>query len=201
MLPVALSDVIAVGEVPTVAEIGILAAAGFRTLLNTQPDGEVDRLMPSAEAKASAEAAGLTYQHLPIPSRRPDKASLDAFAKALGSLPRPIYACCYSGSRTAAAWALAAARTEDPQSVISACAAAGYDIGFLKPQLIAARSEFLAGLAPSPVAPIVVLSGHGSGDAHPKSPMPPIDPFSVPKMTPSILAPRAASAGGFAVAG
>lgn len=201
MVPVALSDVIAVGEVPTAGEIEILAAAGFRSLLNTQPDGEVERLLPSADAKVLAETAGLTYQHLPIPSRRPDKASLDAFAKALGTLPRPIYACCYSGARTAAAWALAAGRTEEPDAVIAACAAAGYDIGFLKPQMVEARTEWASGLAsglaPLPVIPVVVINGH----AHANGAALPTDTPPVPRLTPSILAPRAASVGGFAVAG
>lgn len=182
MSPVALSDVIAVGEVPTAAEIEILANAGFRSLLNTQPDGEVERLMPSADAEALAKAAGLAYRHLPIPSRRPDQASLDAFAAAVGTMPRPIYACCYSGARTAAAWALAAARTEAPDAVIAACAAAGYDIGFLKPRLIEARTGV--------TAPVSNANGHAAADVP-----------AVPKLTPSILVPRAASVGGFAVAG
>lgn len=131
MVPVALSDVIAVGEVPTAAEIEVLAKAGFRSLLNTQPDGEVERLMPSVDVKTLAEKAGLIYRHVPIQSRRPDAGSMQAFAGALDAIPRPVYACCYSGARTAAAWALAAAREQEPDAIIAACAGAGFDAEFL----------------------------------------------------------------------
>jgi sulfide:quinone oxidoreductase len=184
MVPVALSDVIAVGEVPTADEVEILGKAGFRAILNTQPDGEVDRLMSSAEAKAIAEASGLVFQHLPIPSRRPDPATLSAFATALNELPRPIYACCYSGARTAAAWAIAAARHQEPAEIIKACAAAGFDISFLEPRLIEARN---GARHAEPAA---------NGNTVVSAPAP-----AVPTLQPSILIPRAASAGGFAVAG
>lgn len=151
MMPVALSDVIAVGEVPTAEQIVILAKAGFRSLINTQPDGEVGRLMPSAEVAEHATKAGMAYRHVPIESRRPPATAIDAFDEAVSTLPRPIYACCYSGARTAAAWALAAARHEDPAKVIDACTAAGYDMSFMKSALAARFAEAQA--APEPDKP------------------------------------------------
>ncbi len=198
MVPVALSDAIAVGEVPTADELDILAKAGFRSLLNTQPDGEVERLMSSAGAKALAEKAGLVFQHLPIPSRRPDAATLSAFATALNTLPRPIYACCYSGARTAAAWALAAARHQAPTDVIKACAAAGYDILFLESRLIEAHNGTIEGEPAANGNAATRSTGVGTTGSAATGPnaAPP-----VPPLAPSILAPRAASAGGFAVAG
>jgi sulfide:quinone oxidoreductase len=176
MTPIALSDVIAVGEVPTAAEIEILAKAGFRSLLNTQPDGEVDRLMSAAEVAALGQAAGLAVRHLPVPSRRPTEAVVTAFATALAELPRPIYACCYSGSRAAAAWAFAAVRKQSPEAVIAACTAAGYDVSFLAAALAAAHGEAATAPAGTPSAP------------------------DVPPLTPAPV-PRAASAGGFALPG
>lgn len=187
MVPVALSDVIAVGEVPTADEVDILAKAGFRSILNTQPDDEVERLMSSADAKALTEKAGLVFQHLPIPSRRPDAATLSAFATALSALPRPIYACCYSGARTAAAWAIAAARHQPPAEIMKACADAGYDISFLQRRLEEAHSGTSQG------EPAANGNAAATPAAEPARPL--------PSLTPSILIPRAASAGGFAVAG
>lgn len=222
MVPVALSDVIAVGEVPTAEQIAILAKAGFRSLLNTQPDGEVERLMPSAEVAAIAAGAGLMYRHVPIVSRRPPGTSVDAFDEALRTLPRPIYACCYSGARTAAAWALAAARHEDPANVIEACTKAGYDMSFMKPYLAARHAEANApakaevatpAAAPAPAAaaaPAVIQAADPSrsngssaraanGEAVTPAPAAAAS-TPVPELVPSIL-PRAASAGGFAVSG
>ncbi len=183
MVPVALSDVIAVGEVPTAEQVDILAKAGFRSMLNTQPDGEVERLMSSSDAKAIAEKSGLVFQHLPIPSRRPDAATLSAFATALAALPKPIYACCYSGARTAAAWAIAAARHQPPAEVMKACAEAGYDISFLEKRLIDVHNG-TAQVEPA-------ANGNAVAAAGP----------AVPPLKPIALIPRAASAGGFAVAG
>ncbi len=151
MVPVALSDMIAVGEVPTAEQLVILAGAGFRSLLNTQPDGEVARLPSSAELAALAAKAGMTYRHIPIVSRHPPAAAVDAFDEAMRKLPGPIYACCYSGARTAAAWALAAARHEDPSAVVEAGAKAGFDMSFVKPYLSARAAEAKAP-APAPAA-------------------------------------------------
>ena len=135
MRPVALSDEIAVGEMPTADEIIVLAKAGFRSLLNVQPDGEVLRLLSSAEIEAGAVAAGLNYAHIPIVSRRVPDATVVTFAQAMVTLPRPIYACCYSGARAAAAWALAVAPTMAPFDVVANCDAAGFDITSLLPEI------------------------------------------------------------------
>lgn len=201
MVPVALSDVIAVGEVPSVDEIRILANAGFRSILLTQPDGEVDRLIPSRDVESHAKAASLAFRFIPIESRRPSDSSVEAFRQALTHLPRPIYACCYSGARTAAVWALAAVPPGAPDDAISACRSAGYDIEFMRPQLEARAA------APTPTpAPAVALvangrsngtaNGHANGVAASDTSLP-----AIPALLPKDQMPRAASAGGFAVPG
>jgi sulfide:quinone oxidoreductase len=92
MRPIALSDEVAVGEVPQADEIPILAKAGFRALINVQPEGEVMRLTDAASCQLAAAAAGLAYVHVPIESRLPSEARITAFADALATLPRPVYA-------------------------------------------------------------------------------------------------------------
>lgn len=133
MRPVALSDEIAVGEMPSADEIIVLAKAGFRSLLNVQPDGEVDRLPTTAQTEAGVQAAGMKYAYVPVVSRRVSDATVAAFADAMMTLPRPIYACCYSGARAAAAWALAVAPTMAPGDIVSTCSAAGFDMSSLVP--------------------------------------------------------------------
>ena len=161
MVPVALSDVIAVGEVPTAEEIDILARAGFRSILLTQPENEVARLLTKDEVAARSAAAGLAFAYVPVETRRPPEPALTAFADALSSLPRPIYACCYSGARTAAAWALAASRTLPLETVMESCAAAGYDMSYLRSE-IAARQDAAARPAvedvPAPVRAVGVTA-------------------------------------------
>ncbi|MEQ1648852.1 MAG: sulfur transferase domain-containing protein [Hyphomicrobiaceae bacterium] len=206
MVPVALSDVIAVGEVPTADEITILAKAGFRAILLTQPENEVARLLSKTEVAAKAADAGLAFAYVPIVSRRPPASDVDAFVAALAKLPRPIYACCYSGARTAAAWALAASRDLAPDAVMSACTAAGYDVSFLAPEL-AARAAVATAIAPpetvAKAIPVAAILPSGVATTTPVTPpatAPDMAPPAIPALQPSAL-PRAATAGGFAVAG
>ena len=150
---------------------------------------EFSSLGRAAADEPGAEAAGLAYVHLPIPSRRPDEAALAAFAKALAELPRPVYACCYSGARTAAAWALTAASHHEPASIIEACATAGFDIEFLRDTLAARRADALAPVPRAGGATAATFIAATESTA------------PVPQLKPSVLTPRAASVGGFAVAG
>jgi uncharacterized protein (TIGR01244 family) len=212
MVPVALSDVIAVGEVPTADEITILAKAGFRSILLTQPENEVARLLSRNEVAAKAAEAGLAFAYVPVESRRPPNASIDAFVAELGALPRPIYACCYSGARTAAVWALAASRASAPEAVISACAAAGYDVSFLMPEIVArAAAAAASARVPEAVAADdaeltettsteIAVTAAATEPETAAVPEPLAAPVAVPTLQPSIL-PRPATAGGFAVAG
>jgi sulfide:quinone oxidoreductase len=214
MVPVALSDTIAVGEVPTAAEIEILAKAGFRSLLNTQPEGEVERHLTSAQAEFAAKGSGLAYRHLPVESRRPSEATVSAFAQALTFLPKPIYACCYSGARTAAAWALAAAPHMETERIASACLAAGYDIDFLRPAIEERRKRVASeaagetsaaaaagdGAAAPPANGLAHANGTGSAAGGGNGAAQTVASEPPPALQPTIL-PRAGSAGGFAVSG
>jgi uncharacterized protein (TIGR01244 family) len=195
MRPIALSDEIAVGEVPLTNEIQILATAGFRSVINAQPDGEVARFANAATTRQAAEAAGLTYAHVPIDSRRPSQARINDFAGALANLPRPIYAYCYSGSRAAAAWALALAPQLAPAKIVQALELAGFDAGTLAPAL----NRRHAGLPPYeelPVGATALISSTGQAASTDMQPAPP-----VPLPPTIIVLPRAASVGGFSVPG
>ena len=196
MMPVALSDTIAVGEVPTAEEIAILATAGFRSMLNTQPEGEVARHLTSADCFRACEQAGLAYRHIPIETRRPPERDIDAFAKALAEMPKPIYACCYSGARTAAVWALAAAAIHDADMIIGTSAAAGHDLQFMRDDLVA---RYRAHTAQPPAQTQAQPPATPAAEATP-TPITPV-PIAVPVLIASPVVPRAASAGGFAVAG
>ena len=215
MRPVALSDEIAVGEMPSADEITILAKAGFRSLLSVQPDGEVARLMSATETGKGAAASSMSFAHVAIASRRVPDDQVAAFAHAMMTLPRPIYACCYSGARAAAAWALAVAPDMPPADVAAACDTAGYDMTTLLPVLerrhakqpelaqtdpptetppsapeTAAPSTPTAGLSPHPSTPEPTMTAQASTTA----------PAAVTAAE-KIIFPRAAGAGGFAVSG
>ena len=63
-----LTPFIAVAAQLQPADIGMLAAAGFRSVINNRPDGEEQGQPGSAELAAAAQANGLEYYHLPVVS-------------------------------------------------------------------------------------------------------------------------------------
>jgi uncharacterized protein (TIGR01244 family) len=196
MQPVALNDAIAVGDFPSSEEIAILAKAGFKSLLNSQPDGEVERLMSAAGTADAAIGHGLAYHFLPLESRRPSESQIQAFARAVAALPKPVYAFCYSGSRSAAAWALAQAAFMEAGEIVAACAAAGYDISFMAPQLAErrARRPAVQAAAAAAMAAEAMMEQQAAGSRQ-QLESPALRP---PQLMPRIVLPRAASSEGFA---
>ncbi|GAA0621320.1 TIGR01244 family sulfur transferase [Brevundimonas kwangchunensis] len=105
-----------------------LAQAGLKRVINNRPDGEDPGQPASVEVEAAARAAGLDYVWIPI-SGLPAPAQVDAVGAALGD-GEPTVLFCRSGMRSAAAWAMArSAAGDDPESLRSAAAEAGYDLG------------------------------------------------------------------------
>jgi len=190
MRPAVVSDVLAVGEVPTVEQVAILAKAGFKTLVCNQPDGEVDRLLSSADMGSEAERQGLVFRYIPLASRTPPPEELAAFAGALKELPAPIYACCYSGARSAAACALILAREQDVADITRSFAKAGYDISGLKAFLDGEHD----GEPPLNGGASAGLAAASSAKTDAEAP-----PAPLPAHKAVIILPRASSAGGFAI--
>lgn len=135
MKPIVVSDILAVGEVPSPEQMEILAKAGFRSVINNQPDGEVERLPGDAVLAEAARACGLTYAYAPLASRTPDGVELAVYADALKRLPGPIYGFCYSGARSAAGCALLLTESMEPDAIVAQFAAADFDISALRPWL------------------------------------------------------------------
>lgn len=210
MRPVALSDEIAVGEMPSVDEIAILAKAGFRSLLSVQPDGEVERLLTAAETARSAASSSMNFAHIPLASRRIPDETVAAFANAMITLPRPIYACCYSGARAAAAWAMAVAASMPPTDVAAACSAAGFDISALQPELERRYAKTVAAgsvLQTIPADAVATVQPNAAASALHSSPATSslgatstTAPAAVSAAV-KVIYPRAAGSGGFAVSG
>lgn len=192
MKPIVLSDVLAVGEYPTPEHIDILAKAGFKSLINNQPDGEVDRFAGSAVLAAKAKAAGLAYAYAPLSSRTPTPEELAVYAAALKALPAPIYAFCYSGARSAAGCALLLAVTEEPAQILADFRAAGYEIDSLKPWLEDAHGGLPkpADRSAAPAATVVTPP--------PASALPPAHVVAAAKPEGIVVYPRARRYGGYA---
>ena len=116
-------------------DVGILAAQGFRAIINNRPDGESQDQPSSAAIATAAQRLGLEYRHMPVVSGQISDADVSAFAALLGSVKGPALAFCRTGTRCVSLWALAEASHLDPAAILRTAKAAGYDLDALKPRL------------------------------------------------------------------
>jgi uncharacterized protein (TIGR01244 family) len=78
-------------------------AAGFRSVINNRPDFEAGPSQPtSAELAAAAQAAGLTYHYLPVPSSGHSDEDARRMAGLVRESPKPVLAFCRTGRRSGA---------------------------------------------------------------------------------------------------
>lgn len=194
MKPIVVSEILAVGEFPTGEQIAILAKAGFRSIVNNQPDGEVGRFPADAMLSAAAAASGLAYAYAPLSSRTPDNLELDRYRKALAALPAPVYAFCYSGARSAAGAALLMAATVPVAEVLARFEGTGHDMASLRPWLVDAAGS---GGNPPQSGTTVAISdlSDGSGAIAEAG----IEDVKAVHQVDRLVLPRVASGSGFAM--
>lgn len=78
-----------------------LAALGVRSVINNRPDGEGGATQPTdAALRAAADAAGLFYAYLPVPSVHFNDSTAVRMRALVGELPKPIVAFCRTGTRS-----------------------------------------------------------------------------------------------------
>jgi sulfide:quinone oxidoreductase len=117
------------------ADLGALAAQGFRAVINNRPDGEAEDQPESAALAAAARRVGLEYRHVPVVAGKITDDDVAAFAQALDEVKGPVLAFCRTGTRSTTLWALAEASHLDPEAILVTAAAADYDVAALKPRL------------------------------------------------------------------
>lgn len=88
-------------------EVAAIKAAGFRSVICNRPDNEQPGQPPANSIKASVEAAGLEFRHIPVVSGQITEQDVADQAAALESLPGPVFAYCRSGGRSASLFTLA----------------------------------------------------------------------------------------------
>ena len=88
-------------------DVAAIAAAGFRSVVCNRPDGEGADPPAFAAIEAAARAAGLQAACLLVVSGQVKDADAEAFATLFATLPKPVFAYCRSGTRSATLWSLA----------------------------------------------------------------------------------------------
>ena len=104
-----LSPTVAVSSQLQPADIGRLAAGGFKGIINNRPDNEGPDQPRSNELEAEALRHGLVYRHIPVVPGQATEVEVRAFAAALKEIDGPVLAFCRTGNRSSALWKAAQA--------------------------------------------------------------------------------------------
>lgn len=125
------------------ADVAAAKALGIALIINNRPEDESPDQVPGAQIEAAARAAGIDYLAIPVTHAGFSEPQVEAMAAALKDAGGPVLAYCRSGTRSTLLWALArAAQGDSPDSLATAAARAGYDLGPIRSLLdmLAARS-------------------------------------------------------------
>lgn len=117
-------------------DMGAVAALGFRAVVSNLPDGEAGAPMSSVEEARLAAKAGLSFRHVPAVRHEVfGERVVDGMQQALSDFAGPVLAHCSSGSRSALAWAVAAARYQSADCVLETLKKAGFDLSAVRDEL------------------------------------------------------------------
>ncbi|QDZ28958.1 TIGR01244 family sulfur transferase [Noviherbaspirillum sp. UKPF54] len=97
-----LTDEVGVSEQLQPGDLAEVARMGIRSIINNRPDGEGGDSQPGDAALCmAADAAGLFYAYLPVPSEGFDERAVSRMRALVGELPKPLLAFCRTGARSA----------------------------------------------------------------------------------------------------
>lgn len=94
----------------TVDDLSVIAAKGFRNIINNRPDDEVAEQPRSADLAAAAADLGIEFMHIPVVSGSLTNKDVDDFEHACKNLEGRILLFCRSGARSTTLWKLSASR-------------------------------------------------------------------------------------------
>ena len=139
-----LSDTMFASPQITPADVETAKAEGIALIVNNRPEGESEDQTPGNEIEAAAHAAGIAYLAIPIGQSGFSEPQVNALNEAIDNAAGPVLGYCRSGTRSTFLWSLAqAAKGGDPDTIASAAAGAGYDVGPIRPamDMFAAQSR------------------------------------------------------------
>lgn len=128
MQPRSLTPELSVAPQIEVADVATLAAQGFRSIVCNRPDGEGADQPAHEEIARAAQAAGLRLHYLPVESGKVDDATARQFGALMDELPKPVFAYCRTGMRSATLWALSQADRRPLPEILDRARQAQYDL-------------------------------------------------------------------------
>jgi uncharacterized protein (TIGR01244 family) len=120
------------------ADLAAIKAAGYTTVIDNRPDGEIPPPWQAAAMKQAAEALGLTFVINPVLPGDFSDTVLTRQREAVAASQGPVLAYCASGNRCSCVWALMNAGTRPTDELIGIPARLGYNLEALRGRIEAA---------------------------------------------------------------
>lgn len=131
----ALTPTYAVSPQITPDDLPAIKAAGYCTIIDNRPDGEIPSDLHTAQMRAAVEALGLTFIANPVIGGAITPENIEAQRAAIAGANGPVFAYCASGNRSSVVWALAHAGELPAEDLIGIPARFGYNLEWLRPTL------------------------------------------------------------------
>tara|TARA_R110000823_G_scaffold132777_5_gene261216 strand:+ start:13939 stop:14355 length:417 start_codon:yes stop_codon:yes gene_type:complete len=123
-----LSDSLAVAAQIAPEEVAVVAARGYRVLVNNRPDGEEGAQPSASELAELAKAAGMEYHHMPVTHMDFPGEDFAAFSALVDDPEKPVLAFCRSGTRCANLW-VASRPSAAQEEAMQTARRMGFDLG------------------------------------------------------------------------
>ncbi len=123
-----LTDELTVSPQVSAHDMEAIKAAGFRSVICHRPDGEAPDQPLFAEIRDAAAKAGLEIRYQPIVPGMLSDLDAKEFGALVAELPKPVFAYCRTGTRSASLWALSGAQSRPLPEILAATKAAGFDM-------------------------------------------------------------------------
>jgi uncharacterized protein (TIGR01244 family) len=117
------------------ADLVAIKAAGYVTIIDNRPDGEIPPHLHTPVMQAAAEALGLAFVANPVIGGQLTMENVTAQGAAIAASPGPVLAYCASGNRSSVVWALANAGKRPVEDLVGLPARFGYQLDHLRPQI------------------------------------------------------------------
>ncbi len=117
------------------SDLPAIKAAGYTTVIDNRPDGEIPAHLHTPHMKAAAEALGLHFVANPVIGGALTMENVALQSKVMAEAAGPVFAYCASGNRCSVVWALMNAGQRSTDDLISTPAKYGYNLEPLRGQI------------------------------------------------------------------
>lgn len=130
-----LTERYAVSPQITPGDIAAIKAAGYTTIIDNRPDGEIPSEVQTDAMRRAAEAAGLAFVANPVIGGAITMQNVETQRLTVDQAPGPVFAYCASGNRSSIVWALSQAGRRPTDDLIATAARFGYNLEPIRPQI------------------------------------------------------------------